>query len=274
MLERFDYINSFNETLEFGKDRLFVNENDLRDFAWNITSKNDRISGFKKGIVSKTIPVILKCDSEAEGIDLRNRLFEVFEKDVLTNKHGKIYIGDYYLRCFITGSKKSNYLIHKGYMVVSLTVRTDLPEWVKETRSYHSFQTGDVSDFLDYSYDFPYDYKKQTINANVINESFASSNFVLRIIGKIANPTLYIGGHKIAVNVIVNENEYLTIDSMNKTIVLTEEDGNEVNCFNDRCRDSYVFEKIPAGASEVMTVGEPFDFELTLFEERSEPKWT
>ena len=105
MLEKFQYTNSVNETLEFGKGCLFVNKNDLRDFAWKITSKNDRISGFKKGIVKKTVPVILKCSSESEGIELRNKMFEVFEKDVLANKHGKIQIGDYYLRCFITGSK-------------------------------------------------------------------------------------------------------------------------------------------------------------------------
>ena len=89
MLEQLKYINHLNEVLEFGKGKLFINENDLRNFVWNIISKNDRISGFKKGIVSKTIPIILKCDSDEKGITMKNKLFEVFEKDVLSVKHGR-----------------------------------------------------------------------------------------------------------------------------------------------------------------------------------------
>lgn len=273
MLERFKYTNSYNETLEFGKDYLFVNENDLRDFVWEIISKNNKISGFKKGIVSKTIPVILKCNSESEGIELRNRLFEIFEKDVLTKQHGKIHIGDYYLRCFITGSKKSEYLIHHNYMVVSLTVQTDYPEWVKETTTNHTFNEGSASGFLDFPYDFMHDFKNHRMNTSIINESFVPSNFTLRIFGYIANPTLYINGHQYSVNVTVGENEYLTINSKDKTIILTKQNGEQVNHFNARCRDSYIFEKIPSGTSEVISVNDKFDFELTLLEERSEPKW-
>lgn len=273
MLEKFNYINSSGEILEFGKDHLFVNESDLRDFAWEITSRNNRISGFKKGIVSKTLPVILKCESESEGITLRNRVFEVFEKDVLTNQHGKIQIGDYYLRCFITGSKKSNYLIHNSYMTISLVVTTDFPEWVKETTTYHTFDGGNMGEFLDFPYDFSYDYLNQTKNTNVVNENFVPSNFILRIFGSVVNPTLYINNHKYSVYVTVGNNEYLTIDSVNKTITLNK-NGELVNCFNKRCRDSYIFEKIPTGTNEVISNNDNFNFELTLLEERSEPKWS
>lgn len=273
MLERFTYTNSYNETLEFGKDCLYVNENDLRDFAWNITSKNNKISSFKKGIVSKTIPVIIKCDSEAEGINLRNRLFEVFEKDVLVKQHGKIHIGDYYLRCFITGSKKTQYLIHKSYLLVSLIVQTDFPEWVKETTTTHKMSVADSEGFLDFPYDFTYDFKNQFVNTNIINEGFIPSNFVLKIEGYANNPTLIIGNHKYSVNVTVGDGEYLTIDSANKTITLNKS-GELVNCFKDRCKDSYIFEKIPPGESVVASSNEQLKFTLTLLEERSEPKWT
>lgn len=273
MLERFTYTNSFNETLEFGKDCLFVNENDLRDFAWNITSKNDRISHFKKGIVSKTIPVILKCATESEGANLRNRIFEVFEKDVLTRQHGRLQIGDYYLRCYITGSKKTQYLIDKSYMVVTLTVQTDLPEWVKETTSTHVF-TEKTEDYLDYPYDFSFDFKNPMVSTSIINESIVSCDFIMHIYGGVTNPTLYIGQHKYAVNVSIDTNDHLTIDSVNKTIILTTASGTQVNCFHLRDRDSYVFEKIPHGVSVVTASNSNIKFDLTLLEERSEPKWT
>ena len=274
MLERFNYTNSDNETLEFGKDCLFVNENDLRNFAWEITSKNNRISGFKKGIVTKTIPVILKCNTEAEGITLRNRIFEVFEKDILAKQHGKIQIGDYYLRCYITESKKTQYLINRSYMVVSLTVTTDFPMWVRETQTTHDMGGEGTSNNLDFPYDFSYDFANPTIRTDVINESFVESDFIMTIDGQVSNPTMYIGNHKYCVNVEVSESDYLTIDSANKTIVLNKANGEKVNCFNKRDKDSYVFKKIPSGTSAVTSPNAQLRFTLTLLEERSEPKWT
>ena len=71
----------------------------------------------------------------------------------------------------------------------------------------------------------------------------------------------------------VSSGEYLVIDSSEKTIMLVKGSGEKVNCFNKRSRDSYVFEKIPVGANTVSWEGE-FGFDVTLLEERSEPKWT
>ena len=274
MLEKFTYTNHMNEVLEFGKDPLFVNENDLRDFAWDITSKNNRISGFKKGVVSKTIPVILKCYSEADGIELRNRLFEVFEKDVLAMRYGKIQIGDYHLRCYITESKKAQYLIHKNYMVVSLTVKTDHPNWIKETVTTHTMDSTSVEPYLDYPFDYPHDFKNGLMGGNINNLDFMPSNFIMTIYGDISNPTLYINQHKYSVDVVIGSGEYLTIDSINKTILLTKQNGEQVNCFSARCKDSYIFQKIPAGISGITSEHESIKFNITLLEERSEPKWT
>ena len=41
-------------------------------------------------------------------------------------------IGDYYLQCYITASKKTDYLIRKGYMRISLEISTDRTYWVRE----------------------------------------------------------------------------------------------------------------------------------------------
>lgn len=133
MLEKIIYKNHMNEVINFGQSGIFANSNDLRNFSWSYTSKNNRISEFKRGIVTKTIPVIIQCDSEEEGIKVKNRLFECAEKDVLTMQYGRIIIGDYYLQCYVTASKKSDYMIRPGYMKTSLTVATDLPSWIKET---------------------------------------------------------------------------------------------------------------------------------------------
>ena len=71
----------------------------------------------------------------------RNKLMEVVEKDVLAMKHGKIIIGDYYFKCFVTKSQKKNYLTTKRWMELTLTLTTDFPYWVKEsTTSFGSLE--------------------------------------------------------------------------------------------------------------------------------------
>lgn len=273
MLERIRYVNHINEEIVFGEFPYFVNYNDLRDFSWDVTTRNDRIASFKKGVVSKTLPVIIKCKKAAEGYDARNRMFEVFEKDVLACKHGTLYVGDYYLKCYITGSKKANYLITKDFMTVDLTVQTDYPQWVKETTTVFSVRAKETAKFLDYPHDYAHDYMNVQVNGIINNNNFISSNFRLTFYGPIINPTIYIGGHCYNVDAEVNEGEYLTIDSVDKTIVLTRKNGATVNCFNLRNRNFYAFEKIPVGENVFISPNDYIWFDITLLDERSEPKW-
>ncbi len=272
MLEKFKYINHIGEVLEFGKAPLFVNENDLRNFSWVVDTMNDKISGFSKGIVSKTIPIIIKCNSKAEGLAMRDHLFEVFEKDIIAKQYGKIVVGDYYLRCFVTDSSKSGYLTSAEYMELELVIQTDLPNWAREITT-NFLTTSTDEGFLDFPYDFPYDFKNGLSVGEVYNAGLISTDFKITIYGVVVNPVIYIGNHEYSVNVEVAKGEYLTIDSVQKTIILTKNNGTKVNCFNLRNRSSYIFQKIPSGVSTVATGDVDFSFSITLLEDRSEPRW-
>lgn len=277
MLEKLQYRNHLGEGISFGQDGLFVNENDLRDFTWGYTSKNNRLSSFQKGVVKKTLQVIIACTSEEDGLAKRNALFEVCEKDVLAKNYGKITIGDYYMKCYVIGSKKSDYLYNNQTMKVKLTIVTDSPVWVKEsTTIFQKSVEGMVvtgGEFLDYAFDYPFDYAYEFAIQNLINDDFVATNFRLIIYGSCSKPRIHIGGHEYLVNADISSGEYLVIDSSEKTIMLVRNNGEKVNYFNKRSRDSYVFEKIPVGANTVSWEGE-FGFDVTLLEERSEPKWT
>ncbi len=286
MLEQIQYINHVNETLNFGQDGLFANENDLRDYSWDAVSANDRISEFTKGIVNKSIPVFIRCSSELEGLTIKNKLFEVIEKDVLVATHGKMIVGDYYCKCFLTASKKSKYLIDKRLLKTQLTMTTDFPSWIKETRVVFRPTTGNNEEVavnnnvivtakrnFDYNFDFPYDYTSEMLNKTLNNTGFVASAFKMIIYGTCTNPTIHIAGHTYQVNAEVGENEYLSIDSLTKTIILTHYDGTEENVFNLRNKNSYIFEPIPSGQN-VVTWDGYYGFDVILYEERSEPKWT
>lgn len=275
MLEKFKYINHLGEALEFGKGSLFANENDLRDYDWSVVSSGDKISIFKKKKASKSIPAIIKAPTAEAGIEMRNKIFEIAEKDILANKAGKIVIGDYYLKCFITGISKAEYLINKQYAAVDLSIQTDSFGWIKETKFlYRMSKAGDGEEHLDFSYDTPFDYKSSLAIRELNNDNFTASNFRIVIYGAVVNPLIRIGNHEYSVKAEVGTNEYLTIDSVEKSIYLTKNDGEKVNCFNNRNKDVYIFEKIPQGVSIVASENEGLKFDITLLEERSEPKWT
>lgn len=273
MLEQLKYKNHVNEVFEFGKAGIYIDTSDLHDYEWTVTKKNNRISVLDYSVGKRKLPVIIICDTEAQGIKAANRLFEVVEKDVLAMKHGQIIIGDYYFRCFVTKSQKKDYLKSKRHMKLTLTLTSDLPYWVKETAySFRRHGEGEAGKNLDFSFDHPYDYFSGLANTEMNNAGFVGANFRMVVYGACSNPAVYVSGHLYQVDCDIGAGEYLTIDSLEKKVFITAVDGTTTNVFNLRNRDSYIFEKIPAGRNTVTWVGDN-GVDITLMEERSEPKW-
>lgn len=272
MLERLKYKNHVNEVIDFGVNGVYVNSNALHDYEWKITSQGNKITTLTYAVQTRKLPVIIMCSSEEEGIAIRNKLFETFEKDVLALQHGKIIIGNYYFKCYVTKSTKSDYQKNKRYMSLTLTLSSDYPYWVKESKKSFGVP-GETSEGLDYPFDFAFDYFTDVSKTELSNPNFVSSSFKLIIYGTCSNPTINIAGHTYQVNCDVGANEYLTIDSTAKKIFVTKNDGTTTNQFNNRNKQSYIFEKIPAGKNVVIWDGD-FGFDIILMEERSEPKWT
>ena len=274
MLEEFVYKNHMNEELRFGEGSIYANSNDLHDFAWSVTSKNNRITGFDRGIVTKTVPVVIKCTSEEAGTVIRNMLFEYAEKDVLSMQYGKISIGDYYLKCYVTGSKKTDYLVDKSLMKVSLGISTDIPYWIKETKNiFRPLKESKTGKNLDFNFDFPFDFYNGMSNMALLNEAITDADFEMVVYGPCENPEILIGSHKYHVNCQLETGEYLVINSLSKKIYKVKNDGEQVNQYNLQDRDWYVFQKIASGSHSVFWSG-LFGFDITLYERRSEPKWS
>ena len=272
MLEKIRYINHMNEEIEIGSRPVYADSNDLRDFIWSYTARNNRISSFSRGITKKILPLLIACKQKDDGYAVRNRLFEVFEKDVMANKPGRFIIGDYYLECFVVENKKTDFIPDERMMRVSLGIVTDRPCWISEkTTKIIAGETTAAGD-LDYLYDYSYDFTNSLGGAVVFNSGIRPANFRMVIYGYQFNPSVYIGGHEYTVNTEIFKGEYLTIDSIKKTIVLTRNDGTAVNCFNLRNKESYVFRQIPVGES-IVTAADGLRVDITILDERSEPKW-
>ncbi len=274
MLEQIKYVNHKGETIHFGKDGIFANENDLRNYAWSYDSNRNRIENFRKGVANKAIPITIASTSEEEAVKIKNRIFEVFEKDVIAEQPGRFYINEYYMECYIVESAKSAYLQSNNSMKVSAKIVSVTGNWILETYKEFIYVDGSDETGRGYPYRYPYDYSAGEGNFNeLMNNHFSSCDFVIKISGYAHQPSITIGDHIYQINETIQANEILTIDSRSKTIILTRNNGVQVSLFSKREKSSYIFEKIPSGMQKVYW-NSGFNWEITLYEERSEPKWT
>ena len=268
------YINHIGDIVEFGKGNILINESDLRDFEWTYSTKCNKVTNFEKNISQKTLPVIIAGNG---CTDTANALFDKLEKDILSGKPGRVYIGDFYLEGYFYASKKSGYT-KQNSIYFELKFVTNQDTWIRETTERY-FASGNnqesddaESGILDYPYDYPTDYSSGSERKNLINSSYSDADFEMTIYGSCQNPEIVIGGHKYSVSCQLETGEYLKINSVSKKVYQVEVNGDIVNQFHLRGRDYYIFQKIPSGNNTVTWNG-LFGFDITLMEKRSEPKW-
>ena len=276
MLDSFIYEDHHGRLFVGLENQVYLNYSDLRNYSWSYETINSRISRFYRSVTKRKIPLVVACNSDEEAIAVKNRLLELAETDIEAKLPGKVFVGEYYTVGYITASKKSDYLVNKRYCKIELELTSDDPAWYREQTYPFIAGTGSAAGIgggSDYPYDYPYDYGLSLKGKKVVCDSVGSGAFRLRIYGEAVNPSVIIGGHVYSVNGTVGSGESLLIDSLNKTITLTTATGNNINWFDKRGRDNYIFEPIPAGQNIVSWTGS-FGFDLTLIEKRSETKWT
>lgn len=276
MLDRFIYEDHAGRRFDGLENGVYLNQGDLRDYSWSYDKINSRISRFYQGITNRKIPLMIMCNTDEDAVQIKNRLHDLAESDIASKLPGKVYAGEYYTNGYITASKKGDYLTDKRLCKLDLTLTSDDPAWYRE--QVYTFIPGGDSEVsggtgTDYPYDYPYDYALYFKGRNIVCDAVGGSAFRLLIYGTTENPTINIGGHTYTVNGMVGPGETLLVDSLARTITLTTASGQNVNWFDKRGRDSYIFEPIPAGKNTVSWSG-MFGFDLTVIEKRSEPRWT
>lgn len=285
MLEKIKYVNHIGEEISFGSGNgIYVNYNDLRDFKYVLSTNNNRIRGAKRSqVVTKKLPIVISVKENED--EIKNNLYEIFAKDTVNNKYGRIYIGDCYYECFMSGSKKADYLISKGYLKVDIDVSTDRPYWIREIISKdfdpegittnvvgkavvgYACVSGSVEDIIPESI-----YDDETKGASIKNTHFTECDCEIIIYGEAENPYITIGENVYNIKVDVAAGERLRINTKRKEIILIHANGTEENVFMYRNKENNPYEKIKTGFNRVLWNGD-FAISVTLFEERDEALW-
>ena len=278
------YVAIDGTVLKFGYDgKLFLGQGNIREYMYTPYSPYDKIIGFENEKIKQyQIPLYISALG-AEGVELRNRVHEVFERDIDyknnnpdTQESGKLFIGDYYLKCFISGSAPSGYLRNNKILKKQLTVTTDSPVWVKED-NYLFLSVDTLDSEKRYAYKYPYIYNKAIYRAQyLLNPNVKSANFKIvfeALTGfVISNPYILIGENTYRFNITLNEGEKLIINSKSKSITFVDSNGREIDALYARDKSSDVFKKIQKGKN-LISVSAYTRVHLTLFSERSEPEW-
>ena len=100
----------------------------------------------------------------------------------------------------------------------------------------------------------------------------APCEFLMTVFGPAVDPRIVINGHPYQIYTTLDSNEYLQIDSRANTVVKYLANGIRQDIYDYRAKQESVFDPITPGNISVVWSGE-FGFDITLYCERSEPRW-
>lgn len=272
------YKSSRNREINLNSSSLKFGGGDIFKYEWKPVT-NERQFGTKIKQFNKEAKelemIVYLSGSDAEKKNTLNTLVETCEYDVMTQNEGMLFFNDYYIGCFLVNVAVAQTVAIGGDTSVSLVFYCANPFWIKESEPLVFGLDDEAADgeFLDYPHGYEWDYSRQMSNVSINNTNFIDTDFRITINGAVTNPTIYIDGHAYSVEcALTRDDEYVVIDSVDKTIYLND-NGNLINLFDNRNRDSYIFEPIPPGEHSV-SWSSSFSWSIVLIEKRSEPKWT
>lgn len=272
------YENSQGIQLDLLKSPYRLQTGNIFDYKWSYSHratvrKTTKIKGFSKDVEEKNLLLSILNYGKQAYYNAINFFAQTTEFDVVNNSPGKLYVGDMYLRCFIIASEKAEWESGIELLDNEITLAIDYPFWIKEHPYY--FKSSDVTSTKNkrYANKYAYRYANGLNNTYITNEHYTECNFHMNIYGPCVKPSVYIGGYEYHVDAILEAGERLEIDSAAETVTKVMNSGKRVNMFHYRSFGSTLFQPIQTGMQNIFWDGK-FDFDIILFEERSEPKWS
>lgn len=277
----FYYKNSNGRVVDLSKPPfLGEKSNNLFEFEWEYITQGQavqKIVKFEKYMVEKKFHVLISGDTARDYYGNLESFLQLTDVDINNLQMGRLYVGNYFLECYIFASGKPKKYLGTNKTLVECSIVCERGNWQSEgtfsfTPSGSDTEHTTAYGFL-YPYDYTYDYSAPYTANTILNESYLDTDFEMRFYGPDLLPEITIGGNDYRVNYELEAGDYLTINSKDKTAYVTTNDGETVNVFMYRDRDWNLFEKIKGGGNVVLR-DSTTTCDVTLFYERSEPKWS
>ena len=274
---KLQYKASSGNVYNLKSDGIRTKEANYHKWGWGVNGTTlqfgTRVSDFsKKPAEYKT--TLYFTGSYMQRKALLEALHDDFELDVKNKTPGRVIWGDYYIDCYISDSSTEPEA-NNVYTENDVIFYCPYPFWIKEeTKSFFPQDAPGAQDYLDYDFDYKYDFFYGTPGIQIWPRDFPfASEFLMTVYGPVSDPRVLINGYPYQFFDTLESTEYVVIDSRSNKITKHLANGSQVNIFDLRNKAESIFKQIPAGTLTFNWTG-IFGFDLTLFEERSEPRWT
>lgn len=270
------YVSSNRKEYNLIGDKMRPTSGVFHDYEWDpetVSQKmGDKVTGFTKKAKTYSLTLTVRGKLE-ERKSLIDELTNEFEHDIINITPGRIFFGGWYIDCYIKNKTTGISGTWNNWTELSVGAYCPYPFWIRETPYY--FKAAEITSTNNkrYAGRYAYRYANGLNNTYIINDHYAESNFRMVIYGPCVKPSVYIGGYEYHVDITLEAGEYLEIDSAAETVTKYMVSGIRVNAFNNRSFQNNIFRPIQPGQQDISWDGS-FDFDLILFEERSEPRWS
>ena len=229
-----------------------------------------RVADFAKDPAIYETELILE-GGERQRQAIVDALHDDFEADLRNRKAGRIIWGDYYIDCFVIESNTAPTDIPTRTLN-KIKIYAPYPYWVQDYKIELLPSEETESEFLDFPFNFPFDFTAPTIGETTIKSDFPfDSEFEMVIFGPAVNPRVTINYYSYVLYTTIPDGAYVVIDSRKKTVMQFNTDGTQSNIFNLRNKTDSIFQKIPGGNLRI-SWDATFGVNITIHRERSEPR--
>jgi hypothetical protein len=262
--------------------------NELFNFSWDYLTQGQavqRIVKFEKRMKEKSFEVVISGKTDKEYRENLDKFLQLTDIDINNLKMGRLYVGKYYLECYIFASGKPKRYVGTLKTLIQCSIICENGNWQSDEKK--TFREGTSSgetptgNGILYPYDYQYDYSAPFSKNSFTNESYMDTDFELILYGPWPleeigttrkGPEVIIGGNAYRVYHELEADQKLVINSRKKTAVIVKYDGTEENVFMNRDKSWNLFEKIKTG-NNLVVLPSSHAMDITLFYERSEPFW-
>lgn len=278
MRDRVTYVNHLGVSVDLNCDGVRVNTGELNDWELETSSLNGYVAGFLREIVEKPVAGIVFKHTSEEALKKLDEMYEVAIVDTDNDDfeeptYGKLVIGDWYMLCWLKGAEYERTWYEEAGDFTFILV-TDEPLWNREIPQTF-VETDEELTGLDYPHDYPFDYSKSDLAFSLSNASPRKCPVKITVEGPATDWQVRIDDNVYTLNLNLAQGERAVIDGRAMTVTQYDNLGNPKNAFDkiggkfEEHSGSYIFEKVPAGLSNVSLIGLDAA-EIVVYEQRDQ----
>lgn len=117
------YENHTGERIDLNSENIILQYQEFFNYSWDAATRNRKIKGFKRDSATLPVTVAVTAETEDEYLQIIEEFYRITEKDILAVAPGKLYINEYYLRCYISGDIKQDAFKGILFQIKNLTDR-------------------------------------------------------------------------------------------------------------------------------------------------------